>query len=444
MRDLVKLLFFCVFFSGKALAFEATDQSFIKPNTEKSWGERFFELFNQADFGKSFALVIGVSRYSEFSDLPTSEDPHRVRRYLMSDADFDYVHVLTEENVTVERVRELIQRDFKELVGENDRFLLYWSGHGATEKSGIGREVGLLATSKSNESDVFSMIRMTDISRWTEWIPAKQTLFIFDSCFSGHSGLKAQSFKNLTLRDMSKPSRHILTAGTADQETFASEHLKGGVFTRAVLDGLDGLADASQGGSEPDGIISVNELEIYVKNRVRQERQRHNWQKDLSPQLFSIGSSEGEFFFVSPHSKNRNTEVSSSRTSNNERDTVSMDTSEKSAPDQIAGIPPAKPNQAAVPVTQKGLLALVQGEWSSPQYRYGFFIEGMEGKATLSNAPNVYQVGDTMLRIDEVGEDKIIGRQIFTDGSWRSVSLSLVNNEMIMEGGGFKWAMKRR
>lgn len=52
--------------------------------------------------------------------------------YLFNEAGFDYVHLLTEENVTKDRVAELMSDEFPDLLDGNDRFFFYWSGHGDT------------------------------------------------------------------------------------------------------------------------------------------------------------------------------------------------------------------------------------------------------------------------------------------------------------------------
>lgn len=304
---MIRILFlsFVLFLAANSgvVAQDGLDKAFKKPPSEVTWGGIFKDFFGNDRYQKSYALIIGVSGFSRFSDLPTQNDPLRMKDFLVEKAGFDHVHVLTEGHVTRERVRELIERDFRGLIEENDRFLLYWSGHGLTQRNAIGQNVGLFPTTNSSPSDIFSMVRMSELSSWTAWLQAEQTLFLFDACFSGHGGVSAQSNVNATLDDMSRPSRHILTAGTANQETFASERLDGGVFTRAILDGLGGLADTSQGGFGPDGIISINELEIYVKQRVREERLAHDWRKPLSPQLYGVGSNEGQFFFLSPVEK---------------------------------------------------------------------------------------------------------------------------------------------
>lgn len=91
------------------------------------------------EFDKSYALVIGVSTYtSGYSDLPISNDAKRMVEYLRHEAGFDYVHLLTEEKVTKDRVDELMSETFPSLLGKDDRFLFYWSGHGDTRDVAYG------------------------------------------------------------------------------------------------------------------------------------------------------------------------------------------------------------------------------------------------------------------------------------------------------------------
>ncbi|MCB2136640.1 MAG: hypothetical protein KDE08_11975 [Rhodobacteraceae bacterium] len=86
----------------------------------------------------------------------------------------------------------------------------------------------------------------------------------------------------------------------------------------------------------------------------------------------------------------------------------------------------------------------IQGYWYSPRYRYGFAVTGVVGLAIVSNAPRVYVAGDTMLRIDGAEKDTLTGTQVFTNGSWYPVRITLLDANLIgLEGGGFKWEMCR-
>lgn len=85
------------------------------------------------------------------------------------------------------------------------------------------------------------------------------------------------------------------------------------------------------------------------------------------------------------------------------------------------------------------------GEWYSGQYRYAFSIAGRVGRATLSNAPNVYLPGDVMLSINQISDGGFSGQQIFTNGAWRPVTGQIIDqNTLQMSSGGLTWMMTRR
>lgn len=280
----------------------ALDQVFEKPREVGEWGKQLVQYFTGDELGysRSYALVIGISEFEHFTSLPTAKDPIRIKDYLLSEAGFDYVHLLTEEDATPERIRALMEDDFTSRVGERDRFVFYWSGHGHTLKDRFGKKRGYLPTASAAETQTSRMVSMERLREWDERLLAKQVVYLLDSCFSGHAGSRPQSYaRKLSLSVMAKPSRHILTAGTENEETIALDRLEGSVFTHAILEGLRGGAEVD-GRFEPDGLISMNELERFVQLRVEELRREVGWRKSITPKLWDFGSNAGEFFFVSP------------------------------------------------------------------------------------------------------------------------------------------------
>jgi HEAT repeat protein len=91
-------------------------------------------------------------------------------------------------------------------------------------------------------------------------LPARWVLLILDACYAGTTfrhDIPAGARDDQVLK--------ALVAGTEDQPVLdggAGDH---SIFTRAVLDGLDGWADSGQ---RPDDIISADELIVYVKHEV--------------------------------------------------------------------------------------------------------------------------------------------------------------------------------
>jgi formylglycine-generating enzyme required for sulfatase activity len=282
-----------LFGNGPSAADGIDEVSQGKANT---FTERLLERAGFNDLNKSYALVVGVSEFDEFNDLPTTQDPIRVRDYLIEEGNFDYVHLLTGDKVTKERLEELMLDDFRVRVGEKDRFLFYWSGHGET-LVGTNNTRGFLPLKTSRKERYSSMVSMEDIGDWDSYLNAHQVLYLLDSCFSGLVGAAPQSdLADITRAQLSGPSRHVITAGRGNEQTIAIDQLGGSVFTNALLSGLRGAADAENALGK-DNIVSLGELKNYIGPRVAKLSRDHGWQKTITPQLRDIIGSDGAFFF---------------------------------------------------------------------------------------------------------------------------------------------------
>ncbi|WP_193142742.1 caspase family protein [Meridianimarinicoccus sp. MJW13] len=284
----------------------ALDQSYEKPGGLEDWGRQlqYFVQGSELGYRRSYALVIGISQFEHFTTLPTASDPIRMKDFLLDEAGFDYVHLLTEKDVTPQRVRQLMLDDFRQRVGAEDRMLFYWSGHGHTELNRRGEPSGYLPVASAQAGQLSQMVSMERLTEWDSHIKANQVLYLLDSCFSGFAGtVSKSSTRDITLSQMARPSRHIITAGTYEQETIATERISGSIFTYAVLEALRGIADTESGGFERDGLVTVNEIEDYVKKRVKQLADAAGWRRPITPQVWDLGANEGEFFFVSTNRK---------------------------------------------------------------------------------------------------------------------------------------------
>lgn len=299
MRRLFASILMLLGLAGNAWS-QGLDQVYRKTAGGKPWGAMLLETFGHAGYSESYALVVGISSFEHFRNLPTEQDAIRVKDFLIDEAGFDYVHLLTEDKVTYGRLRELMDDEFPTLVDANDRFLLYWSGHGTTRDLPAGGKRGYLPLGESRAEQFSGMVSMESIRGWNENLEAGQVLYLLDACFSGLAGSAVKAvtdYQRLRIDQLAKPGRHLLTAGTEDEETIALDKLGGSVFTAAVLDGLRGAADASNVFPN-DGLVSVSELELYVNERVLRERTQAGWQKSITPQLRDLGASNGEFFFI--------------------------------------------------------------------------------------------------------------------------------------------------
>jgi formylglycine-generating enzyme required for sulfatase activity len=291
--------------AGASMASAGEDRVYEGDATARSVRDYVARLLGQDWAGDSrrYALVVGISDYGDdagYRDLPTADDAHRMRRFLIEEAGFDHVHVLTEEHATKARIEELMDGVFPRLVDGNDRFLFYWSGHGDQRALAGGGERGYLPLAGSKRGQWWRMIGMDDIEDWDETLRARQALYLLDACFSGLAGVAAKSrLRDLTLEQLARPSRQLLTAGTAEEEAIAGDRWGGSLFTTAVLDGLRGAADATTAYA-PDGVVSFSELVGYVKLRVADEKERAGWRSAITPQPRDLRVNQGEFFVVLP------------------------------------------------------------------------------------------------------------------------------------------------
>ena len=150
-------------------------------------------------------------------------------------------------------------------VGNDDRIVIYFAGHGHTVRARRG-EIGFLVPVDGDPSDLSTLIRWDDLTRNADLIPAKHMFFVMDACYGGlaltRSPLQAGSMRFLT--DMlQRFSRQVLTAGKADEPVAdANGHRPGhSLFTGHLLDALEGRAMS-------EGVITASGVMGYVYQQV--------------------------------------------------------------------------------------------------------------------------------------------------------------------------------
>lgn len=283
--------------SPPTLANKSVDQTFTKP---QPWGEWFSNLFGREGSGKSYAIVVGVNRFNEYKNLNIAQDPIKVKNYLLNEAGFNYVRLITNDQVNLRKLRQIMEYEMPKMLKPNDRFVFYWQGHGATDESGA-EPFGYLPVSGSPKDRFDTMLDMRDLTKWDKKLKVKQALYLLDACFSGFAGyqLQTDNSRELTIEQIDRPSRQILTAGSSDEQTLVLNKNSSSVFTTALIDGLNGDADSQFKGFNKDGIVSVQELVLYIQRRVASESLEAGWDESISPQLSRLNRYPGDFFFFS-------------------------------------------------------------------------------------------------------------------------------------------------
>jgi formylglycine-generating enzyme required for sulfatase activity len=177
--------------------------------------------------------------------------------------------------------------DLRQKVRPNDRVLVFFAGHGKTDRRRSGELEGYLIPVDGDPDRLFgTAISMTTLRQIADRLPARQILFVVDACYSGYAIYNRSISDNLLDEMLKKPAIQILTAGR--QEDQAQERDGHGVFTQVLLQGLTGDAFGLK------DWLSLEELGIWIKQRVWAESDRRQL-----PQFGNM-SGEGQFVFVRP------------------------------------------------------------------------------------------------------------------------------------------------
>jgi uncharacterized caspase-like protein len=209
--------------------------------------------------GERYALMIGIDHY---------DPPLRPLRYAVKDAsvladrlkeEFGFqVRLVTNQAARRAAIRGALA-EWAQETEPQDSVLVFFAGHGANHVAADGRQEGYLLPAGATE-DPSSWLAESEIVQRAKDLPARWVLLILDACYAGTTfrhDIPAGARDDQVLK--------ALVAGTEDQPVLdggAGDH---SIFTRAVLDGLDGWADSGQ---RPDDIISADELIVYVKHEV--------------------------------------------------------------------------------------------------------------------------------------------------------------------------------
>ena len=224
----------------------------------------------QPEYKNSHALVIGINRYHHASPLAYAEnDATEIARALKEKHSFaeNRVQLLLGDDATADNIRKMflgLATDPE--VGEDDRIMVFFAGHGHTILGGRG-EVGYLVPVDGSTSNLASLIRWDELTRNADLIKAKHVLFVMDACYGGLALMRAgiPSGSHRFVKDMlQRYSRQVLTAGKADEVVSDGDGPRPGhsIFTGHVLDALEHISVTA------DNLLTANSLMSLVYQKV--------------------------------------------------------------------------------------------------------------------------------------------------------------------------------
>ena len=209
-----------------------------------------------------YALVIGVSDYEVWPDLPNAVKDAKEVASALNELDFQ-VNLLLNPN-SEQLNAALKDTAFRIGSEKNQALLIYFAGHGETLELADGTELGYIIPSdcplKGRDPIGFDnkAVSMKEIEALSLKAKSKHFLMIFDSCFSGSLfNLVRAAPVDITEKSI-QPVRQFITAGGAGEQVPDKS-----VFKVVLLDGIKGDADLNT-----DGYVTGSELGMHLQDKV--------------------------------------------------------------------------------------------------------------------------------------------------------------------------------
>ncbi len=268
----------------------------------------FSSLYSTGIYQDSWAVIIGINDYPNIKKLNYAvDDAQDIYKLLTEKFHFpeENITLLIDEDATYQNIRTQLY-ETAEKVGNEDRLVFFFAGHGTQKELHSGGEKGFLIPVDGDTSKIFlTAIDMNEIKNISEITRAKHVLFLMDACYGGLMAVSSRSLDTKTPGYMKKitrdKGRQIITAGGKDEEAQERPEWGHSAFTKNIIRGLDDeMADAND-----DGYITASELGNYLQEKVTIDSDYLQ-----TPQIQRYGTGEGEFVFVGTAKKEPEIEIS--------------------------------------------------------------------------------------------------------------------------------------
>ncbi len=226
-----------------------------------------------------WAVLIGINDYQHVRRLKYAVNDARAFYDLLVEYNQiprENVILLINQNASLRQMRSTLGTLLKNKAGTNDLVIIYFAGHGATERDmmspdGDGLEKYLLPFDADPADLYSSALPMREIAHIFHRIRSERLVFIADACYSGASGgrtvstlgLRANISNSFLERIAGGKGKIIMTASSANEVSMENDELGHGIFTYYMIEGLKGKADIDR-----DGLITVDEAYRYVTEKV--------------------------------------------------------------------------------------------------------------------------------------------------------------------------------
>jgi hypothetical protein len=239
-----------------------------------------------------YVASIGINDYANTSKLNyCAQDARAIEQVFRQKSRplFSRVttRVLTDRQATRERILALLN-SLRRVMTARDVAVIFFSGHGGNHQPG---GFFLVPVDYDSKQGLRSAVSAADLKKVLAELPGR-VLLLLDCCYAGAIGLAPQGWNispmgNL-MRDLLRDDYGVVVmcSSMAREQSWENSAVPHSNFTKAVLEGLSGQADYNR-----DGLIHLNELDLYVSERIKslsQNRQNAVTGKPTSMRSFAL------------------------------------------------------------------------------------------------------------------------------------------------------------
>lgn len=201
-----------------------------------------------------FGVVVGIADYDgwfsdlEYADSDAMEFHRHFKLAMPAEVERGDLRLLTNGNATYRSIMKAMREVFAK-AGPDDFLVFYFSGHGND---------GLFCPHDLYDAE----LRHSEIKELFRSAEGRYRLIIADACYSG-SIADYSPPATVSHAELMDSRIAVIMSSRTDQTSIESSSLQNGVFTHALINGLQGNADENA-----DRYITAGELFHYTKQRV--------------------------------------------------------------------------------------------------------------------------------------------------------------------------------
>lgn len=248
----------------------------------------FFSLSSQnlsLDDNETYAVVVGISDYQDegipdlrFADKDALAFAGFLQSTMGGSLDEDHLRVMINEQATGAQFAKALDWLW-EVTGENDRVIIYFSGHGDVERKSItqpGYLLGWDAPSRVYMAGGAMNVRdLNDVVSTLSIQNKAKVILITDACRAGKLSGSSIGGAQATAANLAKQfdNEIKILSCQPDEYSIEGEQWGGGrgAFSYHLLDGLMGMADRNT-----DQAVNLMEIRSYLEENVSAEVAPHS------------------------------------------------------------------------------------------------------------------------------------------------------------------------